>query len=325
MVRKTRAMNGGGMRIPPPSPSAPPKQACAPSAEGHRAVNGTCYNLKQLQFMAERLKITISPKYGDTETYQKDLVTAIGGQLGNCHKCWLEHEKIIGGDTNMVEAIRQKAYAPDYNNNNLWLNTTNLDDVMVQLKDKHADFEYLGTVPIDFMSFPEYKITRFINDLGQNFDQLGGFVRSGRVLSQTPKRFAAVINTHTHRQSGEHWISMFIDHSRDKPSITFFDSTGRRPPTPVEDYMLRYIKHAKDRFISSKMGDRAEFDVDKLDVDDFVDVKYNALKHQHGNSECGVYCINFIRRMLNGESFESIQYNQLSDERVAKCRDKYFN
>jgi hypothetical protein len=29
--------------------------------------------------------------------------------------------------------------------------------------------------------------------------------------------------------------------------------------------------------------------------------------------------------MLNGESFEAIQLNRLSDERVSKCRDKYFN
>jgi hypothetical protein len=318
-------MSGGGMPISPPSPSAPPKQACAPSAEGHQAVNGTCYSLEQLLFMAERLNLNI-PLNADKKVYQKALVAAIGDQLGNCHKCWLEHEKITSGDFRKVEEIRQKAYAPDYNNNNLWLNTTNLDDAINQLKDKHADFEYLGTVPVDFMLFPEYKITKFMNGLSKNFENPLGYPKN------PPKRFAAVINTHTHRQSGEHWISMFIDHSGKKPTIAFFDSTGRRPPKPVEDYMLRYVKHAKDMFVRSNVAKSVnseqsggDVDVKDLDIDDFVDVKYNALKHQHGNSECGVYCINFVRRMLNGESFEAIQLNRLSDERVAKCREKYFN
>ena len=49
------------------------------------------------------------------------------------------------------------------------------------------------------------------------------------------------------------------------------------------------------------------------------------MKHQQGNSECGVYSINFILRLLKGKSFDHITSKRLSDEKVNKCRNVYFN
>ena len=49
------------------------------------------------------------------------------------------------------------------------------------------------------------------------------------------------------------------------------------------------------------------------------------MDHQHGNSECGVYSLSFILRLLNGESFNDIQSTRLDDNNVNKCRAIYFN
>ena len=35
-----------------------------------------------------------------------------------------------------------------------WLNTLNIDDVMKQYEKKYSDFEFLGTVPMDFDDLP---------------------------------------------------------------------------------------------------------------------------------------------------------------------------
>ena len=56
-----------------------------------------------------------------------------------------------------------------------------------------------------------------------------------------------------------------------------------------------------------------------------LDIMYNYLQHQKGNSECGVYSINFLKRLVNGESFDDIITNQLDDEKVNKCRKVYFS
>ena len=39
-------------------------------------------------------------------------------------------------------------------------------------------------------------------------------------------------------------------------------------------------------------------------IEEALNVEYNRNRHQFKNSECGVYSINFILRLLEGESFE---------------------
>jgi hypothetical protein len=62
----------------------------------------------------------------------------------------------------------------------------------------------------------------------------------------------------------------------------------------------------------------------KNKIESKLNVEYNHNRHQFKNSECGVYSLNFILRLLNGESFENITKNGLLDDDVNLCRDVYF-
>ena len=53
-------------------------------------------------------------------------------------------------------------------------------------------------------------------------------------------------------------------------------------------------------------------------------IKFNQSRHQFKNSECGVYSVNFILRLLKGETFEYICDNITLDDEVNKCRETYF-
>ena len=55
-----------------------------------------------------------------------------------------------------------------------------------------------------------------------------------------------------------------------------------------------------------------------------IDVRHNKTQHQKGNSECGVYSINFILRLLKGKTFDHITRKRVKDESVNKCRKVYF-
>ena len=55
-----------------------------------------------------------------------------------------------------------------------------------------------------------------------------------------------------------------------------------------------------------------------------IDNRYNKTQHQKGNSECGVYSINFILRLLKGKSFDYITQKRLKDDKINKCRSVYF-
>jgi hypothetical protein len=54
------------------------------------------------------------------------------------------------------------------------------------------------------------------------------------------------------------------------------------------------------------------------------DVRYNKIQHQFKNSECGVYSMNFIIRLLGGETFDDIVNNITDDITMNNCRKIYF-
>jgi hypothetical protein len=50
--------------------------------------------------------------------------------------------------------------------------------------------------------------------------------------------------------------------------------------------------------------------------------------HQKQNSECGMYCILFAQKMMNGDDFQKCfcdKKNEMPDEEVLKMRQKVFN
>ena len=55
-----------------------------------------------------------------------------------------------------------------------------------------------------------------------------------------------------------------------------------------------------------------------------MDINYNKVRHQYKYSECGVYSINFILRLLKGESFDNICSNITTDAQINECRKTYF-
>ena len=51
---------------------------------------------------------------------------------------------------------------------------------------------------------------------------------------------------------------------------------------------------------------------------------YNDKKYQKKDSQCGIFAIHFIKRMLDGISFIDYLNTPLSDKEMIKYRDKYF-
>jgi Leucine-rich repeat (LRR) protein len=55
-----------------------------------------------------------------------------------------------------------------------------------------------------------------------------------------------------------------------------------------------------------------------------ITLKINNIRHQYKNSECGVYCIYFLTSLLEGQSFENIIKNIVSDDRMNAKRKEFF-
>ena len=64
-------------------------------------------------------------------------------------------------------------------------------------------------------------------------------------------------------------------------------------------------------------------DQDIINLQNF-DIRHNKIQHQFKNSECGVYSINFIIRLVGGETFDDITKNITNDDFMNGCRNTYF-
>ena len=118
-----------------------------------------------------------------------------------------------------------------------------------------------------------------------------------------------VFNLDKHNSSGSHWVSLYMD-LKDK-DIYYFDSNGIKPPKEIDE-LIRNLQKEKQ-----------------------FKAHINRFEHQMQNTECGIYSLFFIISMLTEklgkktkkrkEIFEYLQRVRVSDNKMKKLREKYFN
>ena len=274
---------------------------CAP---GVRFDAGSCIKLHILQEMAVAYNkdagdssIKLYPKLDvlNPKKYKKYLLSEFNKRLGEkctTQKCWSSQTFINQMKQTAKDELEKYTFRPDGPEGKFeWLNTLNIDDVMTQSEKITSDFKFLGTVPIDFDKFDRFGIKNL---------NYGSLVREGKT------KLGVVFNLDEHDQPGSHWVSMYSDLKTGE--VYFFDSYGAKPEARIRALMRKISK-----FCESELGLKN------------VKVDYNKTRHQYENSECGVYSINFIKRMLRGDKFEQICESKIPDKKINKCRNIYFN
>jgi hypothetical protein len=267
---------------------------CAP---GVNYSEGSCFTLDQLVRIANKF----NKKYGaniNTSQPKKELLRALIKNIKekkNCEgdSCLLELNVYDNEDKDIINTLRPKG--PRYSNK--WLSNINIDDVMKQYQSKYKKFKYLGTVPSDFedLKFLKIKDLRFRDLLKKNKHKIG-----------------MVINLDTSNGSGTHWVSLYANLK--KRQLYFFDSYGKKPMKSIFKFMNRIYNEFTNR----------NLDYNDINTNKKFKVRYNMIQHQRKNSECGVYSMNFIIRLLNGEKFSDITKNITDDDNMFECRKSYF-
>ena len=280
-------------------PTNPLDMKCAPNMDFE---NGSCYPLKLLIDMAEAFN-----KY-NKENNKNDTIVLDSKEETldpDNYKIYLLHEfkKRIKGDQrdlinekftkfmseNSKEYLENNVFRPEGPQGQFqWLSTVDINLVLKQYEEKYEDFLFLGAVPIDFDDL-EYLPFKKLD--------------INKLLKDGVKRIGVIFNLDEHYKSGSHWVSLFAN--LDKAQIYFSDSYAYPPEKRIISLMKRITEYLE------KSGKKC-------------DVQHNKTRHQKGNSECGVYSINFILRLLKGKTFEYVTRKRLSDEKVNKCRAIYF-
>lgn len=289
------------VKTPDVCPKNETDKKCAP---GLTFESGSCIQIHILVEMAkaynlnadsDKIKLHQNLEILNPKKYKKYLLNEFNKRMGDkctTQKCWTEQSFISNMKKLAREELEKYTFRPDGPTGKFeWLNTININEVMEQYERTNKNFKFLGAVPIDFDDFERFGI--------KNLDY-------SKLISEGKDKIGIVFNLDEHDQPGSHWVSLFSDLRKGK--VYFFDSYGIRPERRIRALMRRL----------------ANFSQTGLGIKD-VDVDYNKTRHQYENSECGVYSINFITRMLKGDSFEEICGKRIEDKKVNKCRNVYFN
>lgn len=156
----------------------------------------------------------------------------------------------------------------------MWLDSNNIKDVMTQYAEDRKDFEFLGPYPIDFAAPDPYKD-------GQKDRCLIGEMCSLDIPGLRAKgkdKVGIIYNLDPHYKSGSHWVANYIDLT--KNHCYYFDSYGMEAPAQVQKFM-QWLTLQEPK----------------------MKLAYNARRFQFKGSECGMYSMYFIIRMLMGEGF----------------------
>ncbi len=178
----------------------------------------------------------------------------------------------------------------------MWLSSEDIKTVMRQYEKAYPEFKFLGVVPIDFSAPDPYvkdHSKRCMNDQFCHVD-LAAEKAAGKKL------IGAVFNLDPHYKDGSHWVAMAIDLTRN--CAYYFDSYGMAPPEQVSRFM-RYLTLQNPS----------------------LRLERNGRRFQYSNSECGMYSMYFLIRMIAGESFKKFCKKRIADTYMLQFRKILFD
>jgi hypothetical protein len=283
---------------------------CAPSKTYK---DGSCFTIKSLKKIAENYnlknptnKIKMSE---DKENLVKQLETRLKDKC-NEQTCWLRMDFVEALND---EEISNNTFRPEGPERKFeWLSTTDINNVVAQYQDKYKNFLFLGAVPADFQDLGILGLEKM------NFNEL---------LEEHKSKIGMVINLDESWKSGSHWVALYAD--LNKNQIYYFDSFAKKPSKRTRKFINKILKFMyKKKFnkpinINKVLTNLKSQKGGNPDLSSF-DIRYNTKQHQFNNTECGVYSINFIVRLVGGESFDDITNDITKDLEMNKCRGSYF-
>lgn len=275
---------------------------CAPHIQ--KAGGSSCFTTQQLKNIANACNndpvciLKGNGKKINSSLSKEKLWIAIRNKLAKQCKyewCWLD-QKFIHRIKNkeILNSIIDTFRPPGPESNKSWLTTTQINKVMEQYEKKYIDFKFYGPFPIDFAKI----YNEFINQM-----------KLKQLYNQGIRKLGFVFNLDPSDMPGSHWVALYVDMRPTKRVIGFYDSRGTcPPPRQIGRFISILSSQAKDIYPNGN-----EFDI-----------KCNRYRHQHQNSECGVYSMYFLLKSLKGKSFEQIENEIILDDEMYEYRKLFF-
>ncbi len=270
---------------------------CAPKKK--KVLSFTCYTPKNLLKLKKLwnmkhpgMKIKSNKPY-DIWTNLRDSMENVCGR----ESCWLNQQFVKENVSSKMFKDTFRPYSPKKwkRKPDEWLTSIDIINVMKQYETFDKRFEFIGPSPIDYDT----------HTYGGEcvWEELCKFNLSDNIKKKKTK-VGVIFNLDKHDQPGSHWVAVFLDIKKNK--IYYFDSYGDKTPGRI----MQFIKDIQSQGLELRRK---------------IKFSENKTRHQYSNSECGMYCIHFIIRMMKGDSFEKHQRKKISDSKMKRLRKIYFN
>lgn len=283
---------GGKQRQPEPGPAQ-----CHPSV-GKQAHAHGCLPLEVVRRVAT--KIGIAPSLTGKQL-RKAIEDKLEIRKPGAERTFLNALPLPAGEKSdlarrFLRPAAPKEWAEDPD---LWLDSLNIADVLNQYEDAYPYFEFMGPFPIDFAAPDPYIRGGGVASKKCLMNEICE-LRVTKAMASGTRAIGIVYNLDPHFKSGSHWVANYIDIPGHK--CYYFDSYGMEPPPQVAKFM---------KWLTTQ--------------DPKMRLEYNARRLQYKNTECGIYCIYFIIRMLEGDKFTDITRRKPSDSDMLDLRDWLFS
>lgn len=299
-LRRTRKRNGKrlftrrGDKQPDPGPSQ-----CHPSL-GRVAPSHGCLPLDILKDVATKLGVDPETAY---PLLRKEIAAKLSinkpGERTFLNALPLPEQEKTQLAKKYLRPPAPKEWSADPD---MWLDTNNIADVMNQYEEARTkngvrEFEFMGPFPIDFAAPDPYKKGHgekkcLMNEICE--------IRVQKAMENGTRSIGIVYNLDPHYKSGSHWVANYIDITGH--TCYYFDSYGMKPPAQIEKFMKWLVLQ-----------------------DPSMKLQSNGRRLQYSNTECGMYCIYMIIRMLEGDQFLEITRRKPKDADMLDWRDWIFS
>lgn len=274
-----------------------PVSMCSPYRRCHKRKSGSCLTLDDLGAIAQLyLAGANSPALGQVLlSYRR----AAEGPALSAEAATTHHAALLRGLRRVMGPLRPEHEWPDMrfiaqgappdlrrrltaafrpphpvawlHNPRMWLTSLDIEASLRQYEDSR--FRFLGVFPIDFalrLDSGARCVSPRICDLD---------IQQQLSLQPDMQQIGAVFNLDKHTQSGTHWVAL---HAGLDPThaasygVSYYDSVARRPPPQITAFMQRMRQQMAAAYLKP------------------FAIQHNILRKQFGNTECGVFAINFI-------------------------------
>lgn len=188
------------------------------------------------------------------------------------------------------------------------LNNKQIDVVLDQLELLYPDF---FNFHISMLNFEEYDgalhqfltvADKCVTGKGLPYTFQLHETREQKEILKKKSRFACVVNSDRLGGIGKHWTCIFIDLTG-RPTVEFFNSSGNAPYREIVSWQIKCCKR-----LGEVLGEPVEF------------IPVTNIRHQRGDTECGVYCLYYIWDRLQGMSYKKYKHDEVPDDVVTVFR-----